>query len=720
LRNSYQTLGVVVVGWSDVKATPAPQREGHLDGVDLMRVITIAGVIAVHVVTGTNRPTSVPAGAATILLHVNREVFVLLTALVLTYSYGGRAAWSLREFWARRYWLVATPYVAWTAIYFLADGPPGSVADALRQLAADLASGMARYHLYFLLVTMQLYLVFPALLVLVRATRGSHRLLLAAGAAVQLAFTAAIHYRLAAGGPLGWWLAHPDALLPSYVLYVLAGAVIADHMRELAAWVRGHRAMVAAAVLGGTGAALGSYVYDVSFRVQGPLVASEVFQPAVTVESLAIVLGMYALGVWWADRLRPARLVRLVRQASDASFGIYLAHPLVLQGVLALGGLTGLAAWLLGLPGRYTLVIGLAGVLPVVLALTWAGVWLARRSPLSLPLAGRNPVRAPVRRRPAWAADGLRVIALAAALAGAVSWLDLSSVRLAAPGAALAGPYVGPPGQLSATLAAADAPVPPAGAQATVENLVAGGLRRSYQVVRPVVPVAARLPAVIFLHGVNIDLGGEEVRDGLLPLVTSGQLLLVYPAGYQESWNAGSCCGGAQLRDVDDGAFLTALARRVAADPGVDAARVSLVGYSNGGKMAYRLACDHPRLFPTVAVVLALPMTGCQSGAPVSLLQVAVLDDAEIPYAPGEGPFTANGVVLTPVTSEVAAWRTRDGCTGDDAARTTGQLRTELWSRCQGGSRVELATYAGGGHYWPAGDAATPPAGQVVWDFVSS
>ena len=37
------------------------RRPRHLDSVDLMRVITVAGVIAVHLVTGTNRASSVPA-----------------------------------------------------------------------------------------------------------------------------------------------------------------------------------------------------------------------------------------------------------------------------------------------------------------------------------------------------------------------------------------------------------------------------------------------------------------------------------------------------------------------------------------------------------------------------------------------------------------------------------------------------------------------------------
>jgi len=345
-------------------------------------------------------------------------------------------------------------------------------------------------------------------------------------------------------------------------------------------------------------------------------------------------------------------------------------------------------------------------------------VWIARHSPLSLPFAGRQAERAEPRRT-TLAVQGMRALALGLAVAGAVGWLDLSSVRQAAPGAANGGVTLPPP-PLSAALAASAAPPAPPGTVAAVENVDVGGLVRSYQVIRPVHAVAARLPAIVFLHGVNADIGYEETRDGLLPLASAGQVVLVYPVGYGQSWNAGVCCGAAVLHELDDVAFLAAVARRVAADPGVDASHVSLVGYSNGGKMAYRLACDRPGLFDSVAVVLALPETSCPPGPPVPLLQVAVRDDAEIPYAPGDPPFSANGVVLTPVTSEVSSWRDRDGCPGGGTVRATGQLQLQWWGPCQRGSRVELATYTSGGHYWPAGNATTPPAGQIVWNFVNA
>ena len=58
----------------------------HLEAVDVVRVAMIAGVIAVHVLAYTTSPTDVTVGAVTALLHVNREVFFLLTAFVLTFA----------------------------------------------------------------------------------------------------------------------------------------------------------------------------------------------------------------------------------------------------------------------------------------------------------------------------------------------------------------------------------------------------------------------------------------------------------------------------------------------------------------------------------------------------------------------------------------------------------------------------------------------------------
>jgi hypothetical protein len=133
-----------------------------------------------------------------------------------------------------------------------------------------------------------------------------------------------------------------------------------------------------------------SYLRDIYAGGLAPLDASQVFQPVVMVDSLAAFLGLFTLGVSWADRRRPLKFDRLIGEASQRSFGVFLAHPLLLQAVLWMGSSWGLLKLLQHAPGRVTLAVGLGFVVPLVLLLSWVFVGLAMRSPLTLPITGRH------------------------------------------------------------------------------------------------------------------------------------------------------------------------------------------------------------------------------------------------------------------------------------------------------------------------------------------
>ena len=279
---------------------------------------------------------------------------------------------------------------------------------------------------------------------------------------------------------------------------------------------------------------------------------------------------------------------------------------------------------------------------------------------------------------------------------------------------------VQPPARaVSAATPPTTAPPGPVQWVTTDERLTVGGIARRYMVVRPARMSTTPLPVVVVLHGRVAGPELEEQRTGFPPLV--GRAILVYPAGYQQSWNAGACCAGAHDAGVDDVAFLTEVVHRVLATQH-DAApgRVFLVGFSNGGKMAFRLGCADPSLFQGIAVVGAVPVAACDHPPVVPFAELVFHDDPLLTLTPDQPRKPVNGFLQVSVEEEVAARRATNACQADGVQQVQGTLTTTRWDHCRSGKPVELGVYQGSTHIWPAGNATTPSAEQVIWTFFRS
>jgi peptidoglycan/LPS O-acetylase OafA/YrhL len=196
-----------------------------------------------------------------------------------------------------------------------------------------------------------------------------------------------------ATAPAGWgWLwARSYELLPTYLAYVLAGCYVAVHRERVDAYVRTHgrRLLEVAAVAAAV--ALGAYAWQLGSMA--PRSADAVLQPAMTASCVAAALALYVMGLRWTDRRPPGgtdRASRVVATASTISFGVYLAHPLVLGVLLAHGLSNGHQV----VPAPAATLLALAGALTGAAALSLVAV----RTPLSLPLTGRRRQPRPVRR----------------------------------------------------------------------------------------------------------------------------------------------------------------------------------------------------------------------------------------------------------------------------------------------------------------------------------
>jgi peptidoglycan/LPS O-acetylase OafA/YrhL len=354
----------------------------RLDQVDAMRPVKQAGVVSTHsVLYFAPAAASVGSGAALLLLHVSRDGFFFISACMLAYAYADLSRTGLRRYYRRRIVSVVIPYLCWTVIYFLYLLPTShypSVAAALAHLVWTAEIGY--YQLYFLLVIMQFYLVFPLVLVLLRRTRGHHGRLVAAGAAAQVAIAIAMHWQLFP--TLMMRYGQQDAL--SYVLYLIGGSVVAFHLDEVHAWVIRHARLIIALTAAAALAAEGIY-----FLAQAGVTTllgsgSDPFQPSVIPFNIGAIACGYLAGVALVRPWRSRRAKTVVRVGSDDAYGIYLSQMVFITALawLGWGKLSSTVPWPL-------LCVATVGI---VFACCVALTGLLARTPLAVPLTGRTQV----------------------------------------------------------------------------------------------------------------------------------------------------------------------------------------------------------------------------------------------------------------------------------------------------------------------------------------
>lgn len=107
-------------------------------------------------------------------------------------------------------------------------------------------------------------------------------------------------------------------------------------------------------------------------------------------------------------------------------------------------------------------------------------------------------------------------------------------------------------------------------------------------------------PAMVVLHGLLSDPADAAQSTGFDALADRDGVLVAYPEGVRRSFNAGLCCGESVVQGVDDVTFLADVISDLRSR---GAGRISVVGFSNGAMMAYRIACARPDLVDTIGVM---------------------------------------------------------------------------------------------------------------------
>lgn len=213
------------------------------------------------------------------------------------------------------------------------------------------------------------------------------------------------------------------------------------------------------------------------------------------------------------------------------------------------------------------------------------------------------------------------------------------------------------------------------------------------------------VPLVVDIHGYTQDMDKHNNMTGFDEIAIEEGFIVVYPDGYENSWNAGDiCCGVAHEEGIDDLSFLLGLVQNLIETQPVDKDRIYVSGWSNGCGMTQMLAVEASELFAAAGCMSFYLIAPPSSNyTPIPFMEIHGLLDDLIVYG-NAGLLTIFGQD-TEWTEEGAIqnledWKNLNNCEGTtpEIIITEDDYDIRGYSDCENGAEVRLMTLYYGGH----------------------
>jgi len=231
-------------------------------------------------------------------------------------------------------------------------------------------------------------------------------------------------------------------------------------------------------------------------------------------------------------------------------------------------------------------------------------------------------------------------------------------------------------------------------------------------------------PLVIVLHAYG-GVAETAIGDfGLRDAAAEGGWIVLAPSGLVDStgrqyWNATATCCDRDRSGTDDVEYLRQIILAAMIRYPVDPARVVVIGGSNGGFMAYQLACHTSEIVSAIVVLAATEANSeraCQPRYPVSVFHVHGTRDRAVKFDGGELSLQLEQIAPYPSAEvTVGRWALRNGCPTEqpDVGLKLGAV-VGAWLNCELGTSIRFA-WLDQGH-----DVLEPPwPGDAILGFVA-
>ncbi|OGU76051.1 MAG: hypothetical protein A2W11_06295 [Ignavibacteria bacterium RBG_16_35_7] len=268
-------------------------------------------------------------------------------------------------------------------------------------------------------------------------------------------------------------------------------------------------------------------------------------------------------------------------------------------------------------------------------------------------------------------------------------------------------------------------------AQVQQGNFVFEGITRHYMVYLPQnYNSSINMPLVISLHGYTLDMIQQMNYTGMNTVADSEGFIVVYPNAVQATWN----CGVSGAPNVNDVGFIDVLIDTLSEHYSIDKTKIYSCGFSRGGVMSNRLACELNNRIAAVAAVGGTMVkslaSSCFPDRHVPILYFHGTNDPIVPY---NGNFERLGV-----DTFITHWTKFNLCTESDTSMLQNldtldgcNVQKITHTNCSDSTVVVFYRILNGGHTWPSGNPAyliipgynmgntnfDINASEIMWDF---
>lgn len=262
---------------------------------------------------------------------------------------------------------------------------------------------------------------------------------------------------------------------------------------------------------------------------------------------------------------------------------------------------------------------------------------------------------------------------------------------------------------------------PASASEMAKESISVLGVERHYLAQLPSTTSAAERSLILLLHGHGgsaAQLVGLNDRTApfkpWIPIAEREQAVLIAADGTigpdgKQGWN--DLRGVAGNPSTDDLAFIRALITRAVQQQGVAHKKVYIVGISNGGHMALRVALQAPEIVAGIGVVAAAMPAGIELPQLRESVSVALMNGTRDRLMPFRGGKMARGrgVVLS-TNDSTEFWVRSNQCQQPGQTKRYDNLSRKdrsrvvrtLYQQCESGAKVAMFEVRGAGHSTPS------------------